>query len=455
MMTKPPGFASSSTLPLDDEEEESIDESLDEILLEAHERPLENSSKSLEAVPSSLGSSETDDDDDVVGVPTTRSAGSLNLPGTPRAPLSEITVIAPRPTFFDEVREEETKVDPYETAIRAAASRNDGLAGLTSQASQQRDRALRKASLTPPRLSAARPAAEDREKEQKGDVEFEDPDAIDESARGASAHGDGRTPADIPISEDDESAPTGSYNLNPSPSGGLRPALPPPLRTSPPPGRPDIYPGRRIPTPSSDFLPVPSGGFGSGSHYPSIAIPAPSLLDASGRASAMRADNRLRLPAVGLIGFLVTAFGGGLLVGALLWRGHAASPPREQPVVSRVLPKIVPKVVPEAMQPIVVKPVPAPAIGKGPASAPAAAAAANPAPSIPTLAAETPPAGAPPGAEASRSASKKTSAAGSRAKRPVDTFSDDDANLSDAPPPPPKPTRSRKKAVVWQDPFAQ
>jgi len=42
--------------------------------------------------------------------------------------------------------------------------------------------------------------------------------------------------------------------------------------------RPDIYPARRIPTPSSDFLPGPSPGFGSGSHYPSIAIPAPSAL---------------------------------------------------------------------------------------------------------------------------------------------------------------------------------
>ena len=54
MMTKPPGFASSSTLPLEDDEEESIDESLDEILLEANEKPQENSVKSLEAVPSSL-----------------------------------------------------------------------------------------------------------------------------------------------------------------------------------------------------------------------------------------------------------------------------------------------------------------------------------------------------------------------------------------------------------------
>jgi len=86
MMTKPPGFASSSTLPLDDEEE-SIDESLDEILLEANERPAENSAKSLEAVPSAL----SDDDSDAESAPS---------------PPGEVTVLAPRPTFFDEVREE-------------------------------------------------------------------------------------------------------------------------------------------------------------------------------------------------------------------------------------------------------------------------------------------------------------------------------------------------------------
>jgi hypothetical protein len=450
MMTKPPGFASSSTLPLD-EEEESIDESLDEILLEAHDRPLENSGKSLEAVPSSLGSSEADDGDDEA---PTRSASSMTLPGTPRgAPLSEITVIAPRPTFADEVREEETKVDPYETAIRAAASRDDGLAGLTSQASQQRDRALRKASLTPPRLSAARPAVRELD-----DVDFEDADAADTGAHAASAHGDdlsARTPADIPISEDDESAPTGGY-LSTSPSGGFQPRLPPPLRTSPPPGRPDIYPGRRIPTPSSDFLPVPSGGFGSGSHYPSIAIPAPSTLESSGRAAAVRADNHLRLPPAGLVGFLVTAFGGGLLVGALLWRGHAPPPPREQPVVSRVEPRIVPNVPTAAVQPIVVKPVAAPTAAAAPT-----ATAPTPAPSMPTLAAETPPStttDTPPAIDPSKSASpsKKASSSSSATSRPKKpALGDDDAALGDAPPPPPKPAKSKKKAVVWQDPFAQ
>ncbi len=172
MMTKPPGFASSSTLPLDDEEE-SIDESLDEILLEANERPPENSVKSLEAVPSALASDEDSDDDSVP------------------APVGEVTVLAPRPTFFDEVREEETKVDPYETAIRAAASRDDGL---TSQASQQRDRALRK-SASQPRLPTTRSAHDE------SDVEFEDADAEDSQQYGASLSGDigARTPADIPI----------------------------------------------------------------------------------------------------------------------------------------------------------------------------------------------------------------------------------------------------------------
>src|SRR5882757_5485701 len=150
MMTKPPGFASSSTLPLDDEEE-SIDESLDEILLEANERPPENSMKSLEAVPTALSPDE-DSDEVEDSAPTATGHAPLS-----RAAQNEVTVLAPRPTFFDEVREEETKVDPYETAIRAAASRDDGL---TTQASQQRDRALRK-STSQPRLPTTRAKDDD------------------------------------------------------------------------------------------------------------------------------------------------------------------------------------------------------------------------------------------------------------------------------------------------------
>jgi hypothetical protein len=436
MMTKPPGFASSSTLPLDDEEE-SIDESLDEILLEANERPPENSVKSLEAVPSALAS---DEDSDADSVP---------------APIGEVTVLAPRPTFFDEVREEETKVDPYETAIRAAASRDDGL---TSQASQQRDRALRK-SASQPRLPTTRAAHDE------SDVEFEDAEAEDSQEYGASLSGNigERTPADMPVAED-ASPPSGF--LSGGASGGFSSRLPPPMRSAPPPGRPDIYPGRRIPTPSStsntnDFLPLPTGGFGSGSHYPSIAIPAPVAPDTSSARVAALTDNRVRLPAAGLAGFLVTAFGGGLLIGALLWRGHAASPPpiQQLPVAAHTAPAIIT----EPVQPIV-KPVPPPAPEAKAAPeakpAPTAAAAATPppTPSMPTMAAEASPTPAvaetPPAPKPAKKASG-TSSLSSRARK--FSIADEDAILNgqDPTPPPPPAPKAKKKKAAWTDPFAQ
>jgi hypothetical protein len=437
MMTKPPGFASSSTLPMDEEDEESIDESLDEILLEANEKPQENSAKSLEAVPSSLNA---DDDDD----PDIFDSAPISAGGTARtaSPQSEITVIAPRPTFADDEVKEETKVDPYETAIRAAATRDEPL---TSQASHQRERALRRAT---PSVSAS--ASRQPARAALAEVEFEDPETTGDYA--SAPHGadaSERTPADAPdvpmLADDSAPSPAGGY---PSPASGYMPRLPPPGRPSPPPGRPDIYPGRRIPTPSSDFLPAPAVGFGSGAHYPSIAIPAPSAQDSSARTSAALADNRVRLPVTGLAVFLVTAFGGGLLVGAMLWRGRAASGSADMPVVTHV----VSKTSVEPIQPIVVKPVPppsapvavapsAPAVAVA-APAPAAAAAA---PSLPTLAAETPAVTdtpPPPVEKPKKAKAKKTT-----------TLDEDLAAVdNDAPPPPPK---AKKKKTVWQDPFAQ
>jgi hypothetical protein len=439
MMTKPPGFASSSTLPLEEEDEESIDESLDEILLEANEKPQESSVKSLEAVPSSLDESdvepEVDDDAEVLG------SSPLSAGGTARtaSPPSEITVIAPRPTFADDEVKEETKVDPYETAIRAAASREEGL---TSQASHQRERALRKSAATPVR-APARPAL--------AEVEFEDARTGDEDGYGSSPHDHGeRTPADIAIVDDSGPSPAGGYATA---SGGLMPRLPPPGRPMPPPGRPDIYPGRRIPTPSSDFLPQPSGGFGSGAHYPSIAIPAPSAHDSSTRSATPVGDHRMRLPAAGLAMFLVTAFGGGLLVGALLWRGHAPSGPVDLPVVTHVNVASRP-IVAEPVQPIVVKPVPPPAspstaaASPPPANAPATAAApAAAAGTMPTLAAETAPVVTetppPPVEKPKKARPKKTT-----------TLDEDLAAAADETAPPP-PRAKKRKTTTWQDPFAQ
>lgn len=443
MMTKPPGFASSSTLPLEDEDEESIDESLDEILLEANEKPQENSVKSLEAVPSSLDESdvesEVDDDADVL------ESSPLSAGGAARtaSPPSEITVIAPRPTFADDEVKEETKVDPYETAMRAAASREGGL---SSQASHQRERALRKSAATPVR-APARPAL--------AEVEFEDARTGDEDAFGSSPHGghSERTPADIPIVDDSGPSPAGGHATA---SGGFMPRLPPPGRPMPPPGRPDIYPGRRIPTPSSDFLPQPSGGFGSGAHYPSIAIPAPSAHDSSTRSATPGGDNRMRLPAAGLAMFLVTAFGGGLLVGALLWRGHAPSGPVDLPVVTHVNVASRP-IVAEPVQPIVVKPVPSPAptaAAPTPSNAPGPAAAAPTAAAVaaaagstmPTLSAET----APVVTETPPAPVEKPKKA--RPKKTT-TLDEDLAAAADEPPPPPR--SKKKKTTTWQDPFAQ
>jgi len=446
-MTKPPGFASSSTLPLEDDDEESIDESLDEILLEANEKPLENSVKSLEAVPSSLEESEIDEDSDVI------EAESVGGTGRMASPPSEITVIAPRPTFADDEVKEETKVDPYETAIRAAASRE---VGLTSQASHQRERALRKSANTPVRVPA-RPAL--------AEVEFEDAETGDEDAYGSSPNGEHseRTPADIPIAEDSAPSPAGGYATA---SGSFMPRLPPPGRPMPPPGRPDIYPGRRIPTPNSDFLPPPSGGgFGSGAHYPSIAIPAPSAYDGSARTAAARAETRVRLPPAGLAMFLVTAFGGGLLVGALLWRGQAPSSPVDLPVVTHAVSKPVVPILAEPVQPIV-KPV-TPSAAAAPSAAATAPAASAAAPSAATAPTTTAPTGAPAGTGpavvptlAAETAPVVTDMPPpvEKPKKPkvkkITTLDEDLAAAAQETAPPP-PRARKKKATAWQDPFAQ
>jgi hypothetical protein len=236
------------------------------------------------------------------------------------------------------------------------------------------------------------------------------------------------------------------------------------MRTAPPPGRPDIYPGRRIPTPSTtsntnDFLPIPTGGFGSGSHYASIAIPAPVAVDStSARVSALT-DNRIRLPAAGLAGFLVTAFGGGLLIGALLWRGHTAPAPIQQlPVAAHTAPAIIT----EPVQPIV-KPVGAPAPEIKPAAATAAAPEAKPAapaPSVPTMAAEapTPPSMIETPPPAPKPVKKASSSVSSKPRK--FSMADEDAILNgqDPSPPPPEPRpapKAKKKKAAWTDPFAQ
>ena len=307
MMTKPPGFASSSTLPLDDEEE-SIDESLDEILLEANERPPENSVKSLEAVPSALSDEDSDAELGAVARPARSRCSRRVRHSSTRCAKRRQRSTPTRPRFAPPRRA--TTASPARRASSATAR----------CASRRRSRGCRRRARTTTTTSSSRMPTP--------------PTTRRSTARRCRATSASARPPTF-RSPTDASPPSGY--LAGSGSAGFSPRLPPPLRTAPPPGRPDIYPGRRIPTPSTtsntnDFLPIPTGGFGSGSHYPSIAIPAPIAPDTSSARVAALTDSRIRLPAAGLAGFLVTAFGGGLLIGALLWRGHAA--PRADPAAA-------------------------------------------------------------------------------------------------------------------------
>jgi hypothetical protein len=434
MMTKPPGFASSSSFPMDDDEEESIDESLDEILLEANERPLEKSIRSLDALDAlPLASDERTPSPSPLG---SEIPAPVPLPGMPPA-QNDVTVLAPRPSIADEISEESTKVEPLETAIRAAASKDDGL---TSQASEQRERALRKSSAAAPRTTA---------RQEADDFEFEDPDAGDDHNRAADDHNGaadldgGHTPADIPISdEDDDAEPSPLAGFAPSrpAPGGFQPRLPPPGRLTPPPGRPDLYPGRRVLTPNADFLPAPSGGyggFGSGAHYPSIAIPAPSMGESTTRVNTALTDGRIRLPMGGLAAFLAAAFAGGLVLGALLWRGHAAP----APVAAASAPASPPAA---ATEPLIKPVAPAAAAAPAKAAAPAAAAEAPAAAAAPVVAATE---------DAPPVAPRPVRHAAPRPKKPAALAGDVGA---DAPMPKPKAAaKPKKSAAAWQDPFAQ
>ena len=188
---------------------------------------------------------------------------------------------------------------------RRSASPRRATDGLTSQASQQRDRALRK--------TDDGAAAVDGPGRRGDDLEFEDARRRDNAGSRRRFSRRRTAPARRPTfrsAEDDQSSPAGGYLAGGMPADSSRGCRRRCARRRRPADRTST-PGRRIPTPSSDFLPAPAGGFGSGAHYPSIAIPAPSAQDSSARAAAPLVDNRLRLPAVGLVGFLVTAFAAG------------------------------------------------------------------------------------------------------------------------------------------------
>jgi len=390
----------------------------------------------------------------------------------------EVTVMA-RPSVTDD-EEEQTKVEPAATALHAAASRDgdddEVTTALSAQASVEREKALRKS--VPPSLDLPLPSPSYRTQSAGDDGdEFEDPEDDDDVEL---AHD---TPAAISV--DDEAIATSSYSTDEEePSSELEAVLAPRRPTGSPPlgsaigsfGRGgDGFGAARLPTPSPGYgfslpspgqLPAPSNSPFSartapiGSPYaatrttsapmPAIQIPAPSGAAAlpSSRSGMFFA---VQVPVVGLLALIVAAGGGGVLLGAKLWRSGAptamtsttlAAAPSPAipaaPVVQPVAPAAAPTAAPVAAAPV--------------AAAPAAAAPAAPAPSAAAVPAA--PSAAAPMAEEAAPAPKPVKRAVSRplARRTP--------ALGAAPGGSPAPAKARpakvaKVAKGWVDPFAE
>jgi hypothetical protein len=395
----------------------------------------------------------------------------------------EVTVMA-RPSVTDD-EEEQTKVEPAATALHAAASRDgdddEVTTALSAQASVEREKALRKS--VPPSLDLPLPSPSyriDSAGGQDGD-EFEDPEDDDVEL----AHD---TPAVISV--DNEAIAASSYSADEEePSSELEAVLAPRRPTGSPPlgsaigsfGRGgDGFGAARLPTPSPGYgfslpspgqLPAPSNSPFSartapiGSPYaatrttsapmPAIQIPAPSGAAAlpSSRSGMFFA---VQVPVVGLLALIVAAGGGGVLLGARLWRSGApaamtsttlATAPSPATPTAPVVQPVAPAAAPSAAAA-------APAAAAPAAPLAAAPAAAPPAPT-PGLAVPAPaPTAAAPMAEEAAPAPRPVKHAVSR---PLARRTPMPGAAPGASPTPAKarPAKVAKVAKGWVDPFAE
>jgi hypothetical protein len=401
-----------------------------------------------------------------------------------------------RPAITDD-DEEETKVEPAETAIHAAASRDDVATALSEQASLEREKALRKS--VPPLFGS------DVSSGDRSDVEFADPEDEDGAAADAAPandddDGDQIVSAD-PIDDDDDGIVVGGHRdpaanhpaaadddaeddstamfaKSPQPSP-LVAALTARRPGSPPTGSPfgrDGYGSARLPTPGPGFAglslstpaqaPAPaSSPFGKLQSVPAgtpygarqtgsipvpaaLHIPAPSGAAAAPTTGGTGLFRRVPMPIGGLVvgGLIILVIG--LVAGGALFGGRAPAP---APVVVAHQPA--PPSAP------VVQPVAPPANAAEPTPIPAAAAA--PTPPEPT-AAKT--AAAPPVAEAVDEAATPPPAAAKPVKHVVKPHKPALPDDGTAPAPAPKAAAAKpakpakpasKVAKGWVDPFAQ
>jgi len=309
---------------------------------------------------------------------------SLPLPGVTDASASrsefldeheEVTAMAPSivddllargPSITDD-DEEETKVEPAETAIKAAASVEDVSTALSEQASVQREKALRRSS--PPSMAPS-----------SADLEFEDPNGDDDddgevlSASAADEIEDDEH-ADADASADDDGDESGGEDIatgtfaKPVDSTGFSGLLN--ARRSPPMGSPfgrDGFGSARLPTPSPGYalaaaatapapstspfsarlLPVPAGSpYGARattSAMPAIQIPAPSAAPATTAGSGL--FSRVQVPAYVLAASAIAFFGLGFGTKAMVTRGR---PPQTVVVTKTVT---VPAPTPPSVEPV-------------------------------------------------------------------------------------------------------
>jgi hypothetical protein len=401
------------------------------------------------------------------GVTASRSAPGLELADDDDD--DEVTVMA-RPSVTDD-EEESTKVEPAATALHAAASRDgdddEVTTALSAQASVEREKALRKS--VPPSLDLPLPSPSYRTDSAGDDGdEFEDPEDDDVEL----AHD---TPAVISV--DNDAIATSSYSADDEePSSELEAVLAPRRPTGSPPlgsaigsfGRGgEGFGAARLPTPSPGYgfslpspgqLPAPSNSPFSartapvGSPYaatrttsapmPAIQIPAPSGAAAlpSSRSGMFFA---VQVPVVGLLALIVAAGGGGVLLGAKLWRSGApvamppatlATAPVSAPVVQPTAPTAA---APSAATPVAAAPAAAPPVAPAPSvavPAPAAAPVAEEAAPVP--------AARPVKRAATRPLARRTPALGASAG-------------GNPAPAKARPAKVAKVAKGWVDPFAE
>ncbi len=249
--------------------------------------------------------------------------------------------------------EEETKVEPAESAMKAAESIDDVTTALSAQASLEREKALRRSVAAPASsaqddLEFADPEADDQQEEQEEQEEEEESldDELSDEDEVISAGGAGAIEDEEDDVDDDvhDGAPTATF-MKPADSTGLSGLLNP---RRPPTGAPfgrDGF-GSRLPTPyavaasaSASTAPAPStspfasrlGPAPSGSPYGAratgAAITAIQVPPPSGAATTASGSDffsrKVQVPA----GALILLIGGCLLAGFGLRGLTSKSPP--------------------------------------------------------------------------------------------------------------------------------